>query len=187
MSVSSTAMSESGSGSMRGPTGGRRDKTASISFRFAAGTWMRLWAADSSSSTSSNTGSSSFVGSGDSGPVDAGSELPFPNGDGGQSAAGSLSFRRLDGGGGDSVGEATRALFSRGLPGVRDVLESADIVGGPGVVSLSESGELDLEGGFGRFSLPDFSLVAGDDCEGAAVGRRGLYESRRLRNVSSCL
>lgn len=146
---------------------------------------MRFWVADSSSSTSCNTGSSSFVGSGDNGPVDTGSELPLADGDGGQSAAG--SFRRVDGGGGDGVGEATRALFSRGLPGVLDVLGSADTVDDSGVVSLTESGELDLEGGLGRFSLPDFSLVAGDDCEGAAVGRRGLYESRRLRNVSSCL
>lgn len=143
--------------------------------------------ADSSSSASSNTGSSSLVGSGDNGPVDAGSELPLANGEGGQSAAGSLCSRRVDGGGGDGVAEVTRALFWRGLPGVLDVLESADGVDGSGVVSLSESGELDLEGGFGRFSLPGVSLAAHDECEGAAGGRRGLYESRRLRDVSSCL
>lgn len=118
--------------------------------------------------------------------MDAGSELPLVDGDDGQSAAGSLPFRRLDGGGGDGVGEVTLAFFSRRF-GVLDVLESAGAADGSGVVSLGDSGELDLEVGFGRFSPPDFSPITDDDCEGATVGRRGLCGPRRLSNVSACL
>ena len=126
------------------------------------------------------------MGSGDNGLVDAGSGFPLANGDGGQSA-GSLPFRRLDGGGGDGEGEVTRAFFSRGFVGVLDVLESADAADGSGVVSLGDSGELDLERGFGRFSVFGVSLVPDDGSGGDTVGRRGLCEPRRLRDVSASL
>lgn len=84
------------------------------------------------------------------------------------------------------MGEVTRAFFSRGF-GVPDVLESVGTVDGSGVVSLRDTGELDLERGFGRFSVFGLSVVADDGSGSDTVGRRGLCESRRLRDVSACL
>lgn len=168
------------SGSMGGATGGRRAMTASISSCFAGGTrgvercGVAAWGGEWRESSSLRSGEA------DRSEVASAS---LADGDGGQ-AAGCLNLWRLGGGeGGESCGvEASPTFFLR----TSSFSRTEEMAGGRGLVLLVDPGELSLDGGARRFSLPGLTSITGDSC-GVTAGWRGLCDSRPPGDAVGCL